>query len=222
MALEKKQIRLRLVVEGEWFDWDQQFITGQEIKDLAGINTNKPIYLSLKDPWDDELIENDLKVDLAREGIEFFYVKNPLKFKIGNDQYDWNSQYITGLQLRQVGRLTDDQDIFLKIKGGFEDELVENNTKIDLARPGIENFVLSNRNYILIISGKEREWTKAEISFKEVIELRFGECIDDGKRSYSVTYSRGPKENISGSMISGDKVFVKNKMIFNVTPTDKS
>ncbi len=39
---------------------------------------------------------------------------------------------------------------------------------------------------------------------------------------YTVAYEDGPKQNPEGSMNKNQDVFVKNKMIFHATATDKS
>ena len=80
----------------------------------------------------------------------------------------------------------------------------------------------NNRKLILIVNGRERDWDNLQISFKEVAILAFGTYDDNPNRIYTVTFDRGPHQNPEGSMVYGDVVFVKNKMIFNVTATDKS
>jgi len=137
---QKTKRELNIRIEGKDYQWHDQFITGKQLKDLAGISHNEELFLSLIDPWDDELVANDGRVDLARPGIENFYLRPLLKFKINRKLVNWNEQYITGLQIRNLGSLGSNVKIFLKIKGKYEDELIEDNAKVNLARPGIEKF----------------------------------------------------------------------------------
>jgi hypothetical protein len=74
----------------------------------------------------------------------------------------------------------------------------------------------------LIVNGEEKGWNEKEISFKQVIILAFGTYNEDPRICYTVNYSRGPGQNKEGSMVKGDVVRVKNKMVFNATSTDKS
>jgi len=74
----------------------------------------------------------------------------------------------------------------------------------------------------LIVNGREKPWEKRNISFVEVVVLAFGHFNENPNIVYTVTYDRGPHQNPEGSMVKGDLVFVKNKMIFNATETDKS
>lgn len=40
--------------------------------------------------------------------------------------------------------------------------------------------------------------------------------------AYTMKYSNGPRQNPNGSMDKGDIVYINNKMIFNVTETNRS
>jgi hypothetical protein len=86
----------------------------------------------------------------------------------------------------------------------------------------IEKKDINNRKIILIVNGREKEWNKRKISFEEAVILAYGNYDISPNKVFTVTYDRGPHQNPEGSMVYGDIVFVKNKMIFNVTATDKS
>lgn len=61
---------LHFKVEGKMYETAQQFITGAEIKKIAGIPLDVDLYLHINKPYSDELIDNDKLVDLAMPGIE--------------------------------------------------------------------------------------------------------------------------------------------------------
>jgi len=89
-------------------------------------------------------------------------------------------------------------------------------TNTDEKKPG------NNRKLILIVNGREKDWNMEQISFEETVILAFGTYDNNPNKVFTVTYDRGPHQNPEGSMVYGDTVLVKNKMIFNVTATDKS
>lgn len=73
----------------------------------------------------------------------------------------------------------------------------------------------------IIVNAREKSWDKEKISYEEVIVLAFGTF--DPNTVYTVDYLNGPEANPKGSMVAGGKsVKVKEDMIFNVTPTNKS
>lgn len=216
---------LEFVIEGKTLQSEVQYKTGLELKQIAGIPPDTDLYLSIEHPWEDELIHNDEKVDLARPGIEYFYVRKKLTFSFNGQPFVWYKQYILGKELRTLGKIDAEDDIFLKIRKPFEDELITDETKVDLARPGVEHFISVEKpvQVVLIVNGREKPWDKKVITFEEVVTLAFGTYTDNGGRTvYTVTYKRGPNQNPEGTMVAKDSVRVKNKMIFNATPTDKS
>ena len=77
-------------------------------------------------------------------------------------------------------------------------------------------------NFIIIVNGREKEWNDKTISFEQVVILAFGTYQNNGRTAYTVTYTRGNNDKPQGSMVAGDVIKVKHKMIFNVTATDKS
>lgn len=78
------------------------------------------------------------------------------------------------------------------------------------------------KEYDIIVNGRPKEWHKKEISFAEVVELAFGAYQENGQTVFTMTYKRGQGNKPEGEMVAGDSVKVKDKMIFNVTSTDKS
>ncbi|MBX3165134.1 MAG: multiubiquitin domain-containing protein [Bacteroidetes bacterium] len=151
--------------------------------------------------------------------------KHELRLVIDGKQYKWTEQYITGAEVRKLGGIPQENEIFLAIKKPWEDEFIQDDTKIDLARPGIEHFFTVKPielPVVIIVNGRERSWDRRLITFEEVVKFAFDNYVDNGNTLYTVTYKRGPEQNPEGTMVKGDRVFVKHKMIFNVTPTDKS
>jgi hypothetical protein len=145
---------------------------------------------------------------------------------INEKNYKWEQQYITGAQVRQLGSIPQSDKLFLAIKRPWEDEPITDETKIDLARPGIEKFYSAHvdefKPITLIVNGKQKTWEERKITYEQVAKLAFPNYQENEAVIYTVTYDNGPKQNEEGSMVKGDKVFVKNQMVFNVTATNRS
>lgn len=147
-----------------------------------------------------------------------------LRLTINGKQYEWLQQYITGADIRKLGNIPVEDDIFLAIKKPWEDEPIPDEKQVNLARPEIEHFYSKDKNYkiTLIVNGRQKHWTEKTITFEQVVVLAFGTFDPNPDKVYTVTYDNGPHENPEGSMVKGQNVFVKNKMVFNATATDKS
>ena len=147
--------------------------------------------------------------------------RQPLKLTINKETFEWPQQYILGAEIRKLGRIGPEELIYLAIKKPWKDELIKDDTRVNLARPEIEHF-FSKKTVTIIVNGTPHKWDKPTICFDDVVRLAYPNAAPSPSRVYTVTYDRGPKENPEGSMVKGDCVCVKDKMIFNVTETDKS
>ena len=66
---------LEFTIDGKQYEWNQEYITGSEIRKLSKIPEDCEIFLAIKRPWEDEEIRDDTKVNLARPEIEHFFSK---------------------------------------------------------------------------------------------------------------------------------------------------
>jgi len=216
--------KLPLIIGNENFEWNEQYILGGQVKNLVKAADDVQLFLAIEKPWEDELIEDDEKVDLARPGIERFFFKPVLLLTINGKIYKWYEQFITGKQLKEIAKIPLDDELFLSIKKPWEDELIGNETSVDLARPGIEHFFSKETpvDFTIVVNATPKNWKEKTISFEQVVVLAFGVINNRPETGYTVTYSRGVEPKPEGTMVKGSIVVVKNKMIFDVTATDKS
>jgi hypothetical protein len=215
---------LKFVIDGKTFETVNEYKTGKELKELAGIPVETDLYLSIQRPYEDELVANESQVNLARPEIEYFYVRKKLRFTINQIAIDWYKQYITVQELRRLGNIDPEHEVYLQIPKPFKDELISGETRVDLARPGVEHFISKKKSleFTLIVNGRIKAWNEEKITFEQVVVLAFDQMDQTQNRAYTVTYSRGIESKPEGIMVKGSEVRVKDKMVFNVTATDKS
>lgn len=213
---------LNFVIEGVKYETFEQYLTGGQLKKISGIPLETELYLSISKPYKDELIENDKSVNLARPETEYFFVKKKLHFSINGTPFTWYKQFITGAQIRELGNIPLEDEIFLDIKEGWQDDQIMDDEIVDLARDGREKFISKKISFEVEIqvNGKDHKWVKKVISFDEIVTLKDG--ATNGTKAYTVTYKDGPIENPSGELAKGDVVIVKNRMKFYAKATDKS
>jgi len=216
---EKDKI-LYFTVEGKLYQTNEQYITGANIKQLVGIPSESELYLYIKEPYNDELINNEDTVDLALPEIEGFYTKRPLHFTVNGKHFSTRKQFITGAEIREIAGLSEEKDLYLDLPLGWQDNFIENDEKVNLARPGIEKFITLDDKTIIIINGTQYEYNSKTITFEQVVT--FAKVPQGNTSGYLVKYNHGPKENLKGSMSPGTTVYVQNKMIFNVASTHQS
>jgi len=208
-------------IEGKQYSSAEQYKTGREIKQMGGLAGDAELYLLIADPWKDEPVNDDDRIDLARPGMEQFFVKKKLPYSINGMEFSSNKQFIKGAFIRHQGNIAANEEIYLKVPKGWQDELIEDEEWVDLARPGKEHFESRKFEVCIIVNLKEKKWFAKKISYAEVVKLAYPD-YDPEKKSYTVKYTEGPKQNPEGSMSEGDTVYVKNKTTFHVTAANKS
>lgn len=100
--------------------------------------------------------------------------KHVLHLIIDGKTYEWKSQYITGAEVRKLGNIPTGCEIFLAIKKPWEDEPIADETRVDLARPGIEHFFHKKKDDGLVtiyIKKKEYKVTPGQHSVSEIKEI---------------------------------------------------
>ena len=219
---QKPKVPLKFVIEGKEYETFDQYKTGADLKQLAGIPLETELFLSISKPYNDELIENEARVNLARPETEYFFVKKKLHFTVNGIHYTWYKQFICGTEIRELGNIPREDDLYLNLPDGWEDDVIEDDEIVDLARPGVEHFISNPKiqGVEIIVNQSRKKYDKPEIDFEEVVRLANGSYDPD--RGYTVKYSDGPKENPKGLMSKGSKVFVKHNMNFNVRSTHQS
>lgn len=81
----------------------------------------------------------------------------------------------------------------------------------------------SEKLVTVIVNGTPKQVAKGELTFEQVVELGFANPFNNPNIIYTVAYRRGHGDRPQGTMVrGGDPVKIKEDMIFDVTPTDKS
>jgi hypothetical protein len=215
---------LQFFIEGKQFETFHQYLTGAQLKELASIPLAVNLYLAVQTGYEPELIGNEKEVDLARKDIEHFFVKDKLKFTINSEPFTWYEQYISGKQIRVLGKIAEADEIFLQVPAPYHDELITDDREVDLALPGKESFISKAQPFevTLIVNGQAKKWKEKTISYDQVVILAKQDDPSTGEKAYTITYFDGPPQNPKGELAKSQVVFVTNEMIFNATATDKS
>lgn len=74
----------------------------------------------------------------------------------------------------------------------------------------------------IVINGRPKTWPKDEISYAEVVALAALPLPPGEDPGFTVTYRNGHSNKPEGTLTEGHSVKVKDGMIFNVTPTNRS
>jgi multiubiquitin len=129
---------------------------------------------------------------------------------------EFKKHEVTGREIKKAAGLPPDTELALK-RDGELDQIADGET---LTVKDGERFVVVHKDILIVVNGREKVWHEHTISFRQVVELAYGSF--NGNSIYTVVYSHGPKDNPKGSMVDGDTVHVKSRMVFDATQTNRS
>ena len=201
-------------------------LTGNQILDAAGKHPARDylLYRVLTDGLIEE-IRPEEQTDLRRHGGEKFLAfrsDRSFRFELNDRATDWGATRISGRTLKKLAEVhVATHDVFLVVDGR-EDRLIGDTELFDLAAPGVECFVTRPIDVTIVVNTRPRQVRQRQLTYWEVVKIAYPEAVPSPTIRYTVTYSNGPHENPEGNMQDGQIVLIKNRMIFNVTPTDKS
>lgn len=96
-----------------------------------------------------------------------------------------------------------------------------------MANPNSENAPGQNKSFSIVVNGRPRTITQQHLTYTEVVKLAFPDAVFGENIVYTVAYSfphggHGGNGGHDGSLTEGEKVPVKEGMVFNVGRSDKS
>jgi len=143
--------------------------------------------------------------------------------KIFIDQHTYHSPNpTTGAALYTLGKVEPGLELFREVTGDREDPEVPNGPETVHLKEDEHFHSGKPKTYTIYVNGQEKTVTTKTVTYEQIVKLAFPNPIIGQNIIYTVGYEDGPHKNQSGSLMPGGKVYVKDGMIFDVTPTDKS
>lgn len=214
-------------VSGKTLNSPKQLLTGKEILELACLTPVENYELLLETNRKGyEPIQLTETVDLSDPGIEHFIAKlyKSIKIFIDDVEYSVDECNSTPTKLLELAGYNNTSYYLTQIKnGGIEIGYKEQNDaehKISL-KDGSKFCLYPRESKCVIVNAETHVWNKKTISFDEVIKLAFGNNCNPNF-TYTVSYSKGVTQKPTGTLVKGNEVIVKSKMVFDAQQTNKS
>lgn len=214
-------------IDGEKHSFNDPIVTGAQLLSAAS-----------KHPMDEYLIFQRLKngqfeeirleesVDLTQPGLEHFKTfrsGESYRLTVDGRRFEWGASEITGRMLKRFAEVNPDTfDVWLDVRGQEEDQIIDDNESVRLDEQGVERFYTAQVALTIIVNGRPRVVNKRTLSFFEIVKLAFPDAQPAPNTIFTVVYKNGPDDNPQGSLVEDQSVTLKNRMIINVTKTDKS
>ena len=152
-----------------------------------------------------------------------FEHENKHEVKIFIDQQAYHSPNpTTGAALYVLGKVQPGMELFDEVTGNRLDTEVDNGPEIIHLKEDEHFHSGPPKVYTIIVNGRKKEVPTKTLSFDQVVALAFNPVPVGPTVQFSVTYRKGPRQNPDGTMTEGETLRIKDRMIFDVTETNKS
>jgi hypothetical protein len=176
---------------------------------------------------DFEDIRLDESFDLRERGAErfvMFQTDREFKFTLDDHQLQWGKPVISGAVLYKLGKATEDEAIYLDVRGG-QDRLIEPTELIDLSAAGIERFIKAPKQpvtYEIIVNTRPKSVPAATVTFEQVVQLAYPGSHEPNV-TFSMTFRNAASTPHAAELGPSGSVEVKKEgTIFNVHRTVQS
>jgi len=140
--------------------------------------------------------------------------------RIHIDQHPYESPNpTTGEALYELGKVRPGLELYREVGGKREDKPVRKNKEHVHLRQDEHFHSGEPQPFEIFVNGRQKEVTADVVSFEEIVKLANLPSTPD--TIFTVTFKHGI-HNQEGSLVAGQKVEIRDGMIFNVTPTNKS
>jgi hypothetical protein len=210
------------------FETNESKITGSQLLATANLSPAEDYELLYKiNEKGFAPIQPDEEVDLKTAGIEGFKAK-PYKgivIKVDGKDYEVEECFMTPKEIMALAGINSDRYSLNELRPNGDEITYKDDLEHKIAITRKSCFTSCKIEVIIkcvIVNAREKPWNKDTISFEEVVVLQYGSITNDSRVIYTVNYAKGVSSKPEGSMVKGDVISVNNKMIFNVTQTNKS
>ncbi|MEE1899562.1 multiubiquitin domain-containing protein [Flavobacterium rakeshii] len=215
-------------INNKKFETEKSKMTGSELLTIANLLPAEDYELLYKvNQKGFEPIQLDEEVDLTTAGIEGFIAK-PYKgvvINVDGTEYEVNECFMTPNQIMAIVNIDADKYFLMELRAGGIEVSYKDDVEHKIAITKKSKFISYKLDLIIeyvIVNAKKKSWTKDKISFEEVVVLEYGSVSNDPNVIYTIDYVKGVPSKPNGTMVKGEVISVKNKMIFNVTQTNRS
>lgn len=210
------------------FGSNESKLTGRKLLNIANLAPAEDYELLYKiNEKGFEPIQLDEEVDLRKAGIEGFYARpyRKISIDINGKKYQTEESFMTPIEVMKLADVDPDRNYLKEIRKGKVEVTYKDDIEHKIAITRNSSFITIETPIdikFIVVNAKQKEWSNKKISFEEVVKLAYGEISSKPNIIYTINYINGVSSKPEGSMLKGDVISVKNKMIFNATRTDKS
>lgn len=225
MSQAAQRHELSLIINDQEYRTSDPSVTGRDILAIASKSPASDYAVVALIDKGTQSIGLDEVFDLQGQSLlQIYLFKGDRLFRalVNEREVVWGQNEISAHQIRAIGNIPTDQDLFFDSKGDRE---IDDDAFLSLKPNGVERIRSGDpkdAKIDVILNGEVVEVEKGRLSFTDLAKLAFPKLFGGALICFTVSFSRGPKRRPEGVLLETGKVRVVEGMVFNVSATDKS
>ncbi|QPC86379.1 hypothetical protein GA830_06225 [Mesorhizobium sp. NBSH29] len=208
-------------LDGRLVATDDAILSGRDIRGNAGLNPMSDYVLIQIVDRASRSIGLDETIDLREvDEPEFLSFKGDRTFSLTVNErgFEWGAATISAADIYRCASIDEDLELILDSAG---DAVIPADGEVTLSEKGVERIRGREAKTVIIkVNGRPRTVPKKKHSYREIALLAYPDADFDNFK-YTITYLKGV-HGAEGDLVEGEKIEVKNGMVFNVRRADKS
>lgn len=213
------------VINNQTYEVRDPVLTGRDVLRIGGFRAASDFSVVIYKKFGTQAVGLDETISLDPEKrtiVRVFRGDRLFRGILNEREFLWGDGRITALELRLIGQIADDQDLFLDSDG---DRIIEDDGEVRLNVKGVERIRSGepeNRTVNIVLNGEQVTVDKGRVTFEELAKMAFPHLFGREQVCFTTSFSRGPKRRTEGTLLEGGGIRVIEGMVFNVSATDKS
>ncbi len=210
-------------LDGQMVVTSDAILTGRDIRNHAGLHpASDHLLIEIGDATSRSI---GLEEEIHLKGGEVTVLRSfrgdrVYSLLINERGFEWGAGEISASDIRRYARVPEDHELILD---SDHDQPIEDSGIVCLKPAGVERILSRQpRQLCIIVNAREILVAPGTLSFWEIVRLAFPAAQQGPNICYTVSYRKGHGDHPEGTLIAGESVKLKKRMIFNVSETDKS
>ncbi len=213
--------KYKFTVDGAQLASDDDVVDGGQIREIAGLVPASDFVLIQIVDGTGRSIGLEDEVRLEDDGDAVFISARGDRvytFTVNERGWEWGAATITAADIFRYANIDDDLELILDSAG---DAVIPSDGEVTLSEEGVERIRSRDAKTVVIkVNGRSRTVPKRKHTYREIALIAYPDA-DFENFKYTITYLKGVGD-AEGDLVEGEKIMVKNGMVFNVRRSDKS
>lgn len=212
--------KFEFTVDGAHHGTGDNVMDGSQIREVAGLLPASDFVLIQIDGTGRSIgLEDEVAFDAKEKAVFLSFRGDRIyTFTVNERGWEWGAAAISAADIYRYAGIDEDLELILDSAG---DPIIPADGEVTLSNQGVERIRSREAKTVVIkVNGRSRTVPKKKHTYREIAVLAYPDA-DFENFKYTITYLKGV-HGAEGDLVEGEKIAVKNGMVFNVRRSDKS